>query len=107
VEEICEIAWILLQGLARFLPFFITTAMSLPIRNSYERRIYKYDHFPEAQYVHQIMPFHKQNRVNYIAEENIYNTNVLRTEQEEPKDSQCKYYDVFNKVCNVKANTFV
>ncbi|XP_077271908.1 uncharacterized protein LOC143902674 isoform X2 [Temnothorax americanus] len=77
-------------GHAKFLlPLFMATAMSLPIRNSYDRRVYKYDHFPSARYVHQIMPFHvRQSRANYIPEENIYNTNVFRPEQEEPKDNQ-------------------
>jgi len=87
-----------LQKYTRFLlPLFIATAMSFPI-HSYDRRIYKYDHFPTTRYIRQIMPFHTtQNRANYIAEGNIHNTNVLRTEQQESKDS--KY---FNKVYLIK-----
>lgn len=76
----------------------MATAMSLPIRNSYDKRVYKYDHFPAARYVRQIMPFHvTQDRASYIAEGNIYNMNVVRTEQEGPKDSQRKYFNMFNK----------
>lgn len=88
------------QGHARFLlPLFMATAMSFPIRNSYDRRLYHYDHFPAARYIHQIMPFHiRQNRSNYITEGNIYNTNVLRIGQEEPKNNQCKYFHIFNKI---------
>lgn len=84
----------------------MATAMSFPIRNSYDRHIYKYNHFPAARYVRQITPFHvRQIRANYIPEGNIYNTDVFRTEQEEPKPNQCKYFDTFNKVSDVKANT--
>jgi len=75
----------------------MATAMSFPI-HSYDRRIYKYDHFPTTRYIRQIMPFHTtQNTANYIAEGNIHNTNVLRTEQQESKGS--KY---FNKVYLIK-----
>lgn len=77
----------------------MATAMSFPIRDSYDRRIYKYDHFPVARYVRQITPFHvRQNRANYIPEGNIYNTDVLGTEQEKPKDNQCKYFVSLKKL---------
>lgn len=101
VKSLCSCYF---QGHAKFLlPLFIATAMSFPIRNSYDRRIYKYDHFPATRYVRQIIPFYvRQNRTNYIPEESIYNRDVFKIKQEEPKDSQCKYFYIFNKVSNVK-----